>query len=420
MREVTWRLSSGAGVDNAQITTIFVKPMDMLSLSILVLFLGMYVNNKVTLLARNYIPPAVTGGLIFSICTAVLWGLGDIELEFDMRFRDLLLLVFFSTVGFSARLKNLAAGGRALAVMVLVAAVFLLLQNTISVGLAKLFGVPPAYGLMAGSVSLAGGHGTAAAWGAQGEAAGFSRASEVGLVFATFGLVFGGLLGGPIAKYLIRKHGLEGPASPDAENQQIQARQESSARAADSDPLFAVLRALLLLAICVSLGDIVNRYLISNRLLMPGFLTAMFVAIIITNLLDSFGHEAYTQTAKRFGDVSLNIFLAMSMMTLQLWHLSSGAGIIFFVLAVQVVAMTLFATFIVFRIMGKDYDAAVMAAGFTGLGLGATPVAIANMEAVTHHYGPSIKAFIVIPLIGAFFIDLLNAGVINLFIGYLK
>lgn len=406
-----------AGMDNVQITTIAVKPMDMLSLSILVLFLGMYLNNKVALLSRNYIPPAVTGGLLFSLFTAVLWAVWDIELDFDMRFRDLLLLVFFSTVGFSARLKNLAAGGRALAVMVLVAGVFLLIQNTIGVGLAKLFGVPPAYGLMAGSVSLAGGHGTAAAWGAQGEAAGFARASEVGLIFATFGLVFGGLVGGPVAKYLIRRHGLEAAASANADGEAPEDRQQLSS---DTDPLFSVLRALLLLAICVSLGDVVNRYLVGYGLLMPGFLTSMFVAIVITNLLDSAGHTAYTQTARRFGDVSLNIFLAMSMMTLQLWHLSSGAGMIFVVLAVQVVAMTLFATFIVFRIMGSDYDAAVMSAGFAGLGLGATPVAIANMEAVTHHYGPSIKAFIVIPLIGAFFIDLLNAGVINLFIGLLR
>ena len=407
-------------MDAAEITTILVKPMDMLSLSILVLFLGMYLNKRVQLLARNYIPPAVTGGLMFAVFSWLLWTIWGVELEFDMRFRDLLLLVFFSTVGFSAHLKNLAAGGRALAIMIVVAGVFLLLQNTISVGLAKLFGVPPAYGLMAGSVSLAGGHGTAAAWGAQGEAAGFARASEVGLVFATFGLVFGGLLGGPVAKYLIRRHQLQ--AAPAAQDgvQAVQLQGRSSKLSGNDDPLFAVLRALLLLAICVSLGDIVNRYLVANGLLMPGFLTAMFVAILITNLLDSLGHSAYTETARRFGEVSLNIFLAMSMMTLQLWHLSSGAGLIVLVLAAQVVAMTLFATLIVFRILGKDYDAAVIAAGFIGLGLGATPVAIANMEAVTRHYGPSIKAFIVIPLIGAFFIDLLNAGMINLFIEFLK
>jgi len=198
---------------NQTVITIYpIDPMDMLSMSILVLFLGMYLNKKIRFLGDNYIPPAVTGGLLFSTAMAFLYQFGDIELDFDMRFRDLLLLVFFSTVGLSARLKTLVAGGKALAILVVVSAVFLFAQDATGVLLALLFDTHPGYGLMAGSVSFAGGHGTAIAWGAEAEAAGLVDASEVGIVFATFGLIAGGLLGGPIARYLIGKHKVETPS----------------------------------------------------------------------------------------------------------------------------------------------------------------------------------------------------------------
>ncbi|MFV8816809.1 sodium/glutamate symporter [Haliea sp. E17] len=402
------------------ITVWQVKPMDMLTISILVLFVGMFLNSRLQILKRNYIPPAVSGGLLFSVITTAFYLLADIQFEFDMRFRDLLLLVFFSTVGLSSRLSQLARGGKALVILVFVAAVFLLMQNIIGVGFAYLAGAPLGYGLMAGSVSLAGGHGTAAAWAVEAQAAGLSHAGEVGMLFATFGLISGGLLGGPIARFLISRNQLSTPGHDTTAATEVHVTQAKVPAIFADYPLYPVLRGLLVLAVCVSLGDVINRYLAETGLRLPGFLASMFVGILLTNLLDLAGRPADLQTLNAFGGVSLHIFLVMSMMTMQLWHMSSMLLAVFLLLALQIVAMTLFASFVVFRLMGSDYDAAVLAAGFTGLGLGATPVALANVEAVTEHFGPSPKALIVIPLVGAFFIDLLNAGVINLFITFLN
>ncbi len=394
---------------------IQINPMDMLATSVGVLFLGMFLNRRVKVLAENYIPPAVTGGLLFAGAAALVHHFADVELEFDMRLRDLLLLVFFSTVGLSARFSALAAGGRALAILVLAAGVFLVLQNAVGIGIATIWGANPGYGLMAGSVSFAGGHGTAIAWGQVAEEAGLAGAAPMGLAFATFGLVAGGLVGGPVARRLLLRSPLptEKTGRPDLSPQPADATD-------DADWLFQVLVALLVLALCVSLGDLVNRSLLDRGLRFPGFLTAMFVGIIMTNALDAIGRPLRSHTLDRFGEVALNVFLAMSMMAIELWTLGSALRAITVVLLAQVLLMTVFAIWVVYRIMGRDYDAVVIAAGFTGLGLGATPVAIANMDAVTARYGPSTKAFLVVPLVGAFFIDILNAGTINFFIRLLS
>jgi ESS family glutamate:Na+ symporter len=398
--------------------TITIEPMDMLSLSILVLFLGMYLNRRIRLLGDNYIPPAVTGGLLSALVTVLFYELADLKIEFDMRFRDLLLLVFFSTVGLSARLRTLVGGGKALALLVVAAGVFLTLQNCVGIAIAMLSGAHPAYGLLAGSIAFAGGHGTAIAWGAVAEDAGLAGASAVGLAFATFGLVSGGLVGGPIARRLIERHRLSGPAADAEAATEPEASEEASAEAGDW--LYKVLLTLLMLALCVSLGDLVNRSLSARGIMLPGFLTSMFVGILLTNLVDFTWRPLCRATIDRFGDVALNVFLAMSMMAIQLWTLTAAAKVIVVVLLAQISLMTVFAILIVFRVMGRDYDAVVIASGFAGLGLGATPVAIANMNAVTSRYGPSTKAFLVVPLVGAFFIDVLNAGTINFFIRLIK
>ena len=393
-----------------------VVAMDMLSLSVLVLFLGMYLNRKIQFLSENYIPPAVTGGLLFSVATWLVYVQFDIQVEFDMRIRDLLLLVFFSTVGLSARMKTLVAGGRSLAILVCVAAVFLALQNSLGIAIALLFDAHPAYGLLAGSVSFAGGHGTAIAWGAVAEEAGLVDASGIGLTFATFGLVSGGLVGGPIARWLMQSGGLEGSREEDRDD-------GLDITSDDDDPiawLYPVLTTLLVLAICVSVGDLVNRYLSIREVRLPGFLTAMFIGILVTNFADTVRRPLARATLDRFGEVSLHIFLAMSMMTIELWALGNAASAIMIVLVAQILLMTIFAVFVVYRVMGRDYDAVVIAAGFAGMGLGATPIAIANMDAITTRYGPSAKALLVVPLVGAFFIDLLNAGTINFFIGLIR
>lgn len=401
------------------LTQIAVEPVDALVLSILVLYLGMYLNKKIRFLGDNYIPPAVTGGLICSAIVAVIYFVADRQINFDMQIRDVLLLVFFSTIGLSAKLRTLAAGGKALALLVAVAAVFLIIQDVTGIGLALLMGAHPGYGLMGGSVSFAGGHGTAIAWGATAENAGLAGASEVGIAFATFGLVAGGVIGGPIAKHLLSKNNLQGPGtdSQSEQKEQVNGSDDDSTSAGD---LSNILGGILLLAICVELGHAVNRYLFAEGVLLPGFLTSMFVGIVLTNLADLFKVRMNIVTIEKFGEVSLNIFLSMSLMSMQLWTLAGAVGPITIVLLAQTLVMTMFAVFIVFRVMGRDYDAAVIASGFSGLGLGATPVAIANMSAVTSRFGPSQKAFLVVPLVGAFFIDLLNAATIKFFIGIIS
>lgn len=401
-----------------------VQATDGLVLSILVLYLGLFLNRKIKVLGENYIPPAVTGGLICSLVVATLYSFADLQIRFDLQIRDLLLLVFFSTIGLSAKLRTLAAGGKALALLVLVAAVFLMIQDTTGILLALLFDAHPGYGLMGGSVSFAGGHGTAIAWGAEADAAGLVGASEIGIAFATFGLVAGGILGGPVARLLIARHRLVGPdenVNRDANESGSNGLQREKRDQADkATELFSILTAILVLALCVQLGDVVNRLLFDNGVLLPGFLTSMFVGIVITNLADTFKLEINPLTIGKLGDVSLAIFLSMSLMSMQLWTLTNAAAPILVALIVQMSVMTAFALFIVFRVMGRDYDACVISSGFVGLGLGATPVAIANMNAVTSRFGNSTKAFLIVPLVGAFFIDLLNAATIKLFIGVIS
>ena len=391
------------------------QPLHVLMLSILVLYLGFYLNRKIRFLSEFYIPPAVTGGLICSTVVAVVYGMADLEIAFDMRIRDLLLLVFFSTIGLSAKLRTLAAGGKALAILVVLAAVFLVFQDATGILLAMAFGVHPGYGLMGGSISFAGGHGTAIAWGAEAEAAGLAGAGAVGIAFATFGLIAGGLLGGPVARWLIRSNRLE----PESAARATAVEKGTAAGDGRAGELFNILTAILVLAVCVALGDSVNRFLFEKGVLLPGFLTAMFVGIVITNLSDVLRVEIHPVTIDKFGEVALNVFLAMSLMSMQLWTLATAVGPILVVLMAQMLVITAVVVFLVFRAMGRDYDACVISAGFVGLGLGATPVAIANMDAVTTHFGPSPKAFLVVPLVGAFFIDILNALVIKFFIGFM-
>jgi len=392
-----------------------VAPIHVLMLSVLVLYVGLYLNRKIRVLADNYIPPAITGGLICSAIVAAVYALTDLEISFDMRIRDVLLLVFFSTIGLSAKLRTLAAGGRALALLVAVAAVFLVLQDATGVAIAVLMGAHPGYGLMAGSVSFAGGHGTAIAWGAEAEAAGLAAAGMVGVAFATFGLIGGGLLGGPVARYLIARNRIATRAAETPGPEESETGDDGR-----GGELFNILTAILVLSICVAVGDSVNRYLFSKGVLLPGFLTAMLVGIVITNLSDLLRFPIHPRTIDKVGEVALNLFLAMSLMSMKLWGLAGAAGPILVALMIQMLVITLFAVFVVYRVMGRDYDACVISSGFVGLGLGATPVAIANMDAVTTRFGPSRKAFLVVPLVGAFFIDLMNALVIKGFIGVLS
>lgn len=389
---------------------VTIDGLDVLTISILVIFLGRYLTTHVAFLDRYHIPPAVTGGLLCSILTAVINLVWDVEVTFDLALRDLLLLFFFSTIGLSAKLRLLAEGGKTIVILVFVAATMLVLQDAAGVGLALLFGGHPAYGLFAGSVSFAGGHGTAIAWGAEADAAGLKGAAEFGIACATIGLVTGGIIGGPIGGWLIDRHGL----TPDESSTGAVLK----ASPTDERPvtIWSVLATLLMLSICVEAGDLVNRFFSIHGLKLPGFLTAMLVGIVITNVADLMGRGLHRPTISATGEFSLQLFLSMSLMSMQLWILASAATAILVAVMVQATLIALVAVYLVFRLTGRNYDSAVMASGFAGLGLGATPVAIANMDALTSRYGPSPKAFLVIPLIGAFFVDILNALVIKFFV----
>jgi ESS family glutamate:Na+ symporter len=387
---------------------IQVSGLDVLTIAILVLFVGRFLTTRIAALQRYNIPAAVTGGLLCSILVALVQLLWGAQITFDLALRDLLLLFFFSTIGLSAKLRLLAEGGKTIAILILVAAGMLVLQNVTGVGLALLFGGHPGYGLFAGSISFAGGHGTAIAWGAEATAAGLEGAAEFGIACATFGLVAGGIIGGPIGGWLIEKYRLTPADTGNGQGSSI----------TDHAPvtIWSVLATVLMLSICIEAGDLVNRFLSVNGLKLPGFLTAMVVGIVISNVSDLLGRELHKPTIDATGEFSLQLFLSMSLMSMQLWILANAATAILAAVMMQALLITLVAIYLVFRLTGKSYDSAVMASGFAGLGLGATPVAIANMNALTGRYGPSPKAFLVIPLIGAFFVDLTNALVIKFFL----
>lgn len=395
---------------------IVISGYDVLVISIVVWFIGAAVNRKIAFLERFSIPLAVTGGLICSTLVALIYAFADIEISFDMSIRDELLLIFFSTIGLTAKLRLLKEGGKALALLLLIASVFLVIQNVTGVLLVKSMGAHPAYGLFGGSVSFAGGYGTAIAWGGVAEEAGLKLAKEIGIAFATFGLIAGGIIGGPIGEFLIKRQKLT-PLPNSNASAPLEKISATEATQVLAPTIGSVLGTIMLLAVCVEAGSLVNRMLFSAGVTLPGFLTSMMVGIIITNGADLFKIELSETALERGGELALQLFLCMSLMSIQLWTLSQAIGSVLIVLSVQILVMTAFATWVVFRVMGRDYDAAVIASGFIGLGLGATPVGIANMNALTSKYTPSPKAFLLIPLVGAFFIDLVNALVIKFFVG---
>ncbi len=394
--------------------TYQVEGMDFVILSIASIFIGTFINRTVPLLKRNNIPDAVTGGLLFSILLAVISAQWNLSFEFDLRIRDLLLLVFFTTVGLTAKFRLLLAGGKALAILLLAAMFFLILQNTTGVLIAMVFGIEPAYGLFVGSISLAGGHGTAIAWGAEAAKAGLEHAEILGITFATFGLIMGGIIGGPIAGQLIRRNNLR----PESESGSIDIIKTKSEVTDQYRPtaLNEIMKTILVIAVCIQVGDLVNRFLFDSGMLLPGFLTAMLMAIAITNMGEFFKFKMSERTVDVANNMSLQVFLSMSLISMQFAALSGSILFAVIIMCIQVTLITIFTMWVVYRLMGRDYDAAVMASGFAGLGLGATPVAIGNMNAITSKYGPSPKAFLVVPLVGAFFIDIANALILKFFL----
>ena len=390
-------------------------PRQTLIIAILVLYLGRYINDRLRVLRDYNIPEPVTGGLLASIFFGLLYGFADIEVNFDMANRNMLLIVFFTTIGLSSRIDVLKQGGKSLLILLFLAIGYLFLQNLVGIGIAAAAGAPPVVGVLTGSVSLSGGHGTAIAWAPTfGSEYGIPFAMEIGLACATFGLIFGGIIGGPIARFLIWRHKL----TPEETGDLTVGFRYKEHEIIDVD---GILKVLLVIAIAIGLGLHLNALLGGWGLKLPDFVTCLFAGIILTNSLPRFLPKYQWPTGTRslalVSDVSLGLFLAMSLMSLQLWALADLAGSMVLLLGAQVLLITMFSVFVVFKALGANYDAAVICSGYSGLALGATPTAIANMTAVTKSLGPSPRAFVVVPLVGAFFIDLSNAMIINVLLG---
>jgi|688.fasta_scaffold06932_3 ESS family glutamate:Na+ symporter len=394
------------------------------TLGILVLFIGKSLNNSVRLLREFTIPEPVSGGLFVAVLISLLHFVFGLEINFSLRARDVLLVVFFTTVGMNASFADLRRGGRALVVLLTLTIVLMLAQNALGISLARWSGLPPASGLLVGTVSLIGGHGTTIAWAPQfASEHGVTNAVEIGIAAATFGLILASASGGPIARFLIRRHRLALPAAHPA-SARVPAPAEE-ARPAKHEALIRsqdFLGAVLAINVCIILGSILQELIRDLGLFLPLFVPCLIVGILLSNLLPAkgarlpFGWPARTPAVDLIAEIALGSFLAMSLMTIQFWTLVDLAGPLLLILVAQFLLSLLVNLFLVFPLLGGNYDAAVIAAGFSGFTLGSTPTAMANMTAVTQKFGPSSKAFIVLPLVSAFFIDLLNAVLIPYFL----
>jgi ESS family glutamate:Na+ symporter len=392
-----------------------------LIVAILVLFLGRWLNRRFAPLRDWNIPEPVTGGLVASLAFGALYLVAGQQIAFTMDLRDTLLVAFFTTIGLSANVGMLSSGGVILLVLTIVAAANNVIQTGVGVGLAQLLGISPGVGILAGSAALAGGHGTVIAW-APTIAGKFSvpNAVEIGTAAATFGLVAGGVLGGPLAHNLINRYRLA-PAGQAVPLTVGSTFAEEPRLKLDATGVF---NALLVIAVAIGLGGRLNALVAGLGFKLPSFVTALFAGIVLSNTIPHLFPKLHWPTGSPplalVAEISLGLFLAMSLMSLQLWTLLEVAGPLLAILAAQIAVSWCLMRYVVFRIVGGNYDAAVTSAGMLGLSLGATPTAIAIMMAVTKMHGASPRSFIVVPLVGAFFIDIANAVTLQTFVALLS
>jgi ESS family glutamate:Na+ symporter len=395
---------------------INVDLLGTLLIALLILAIGYFLSHRVAFLSRNSIPEPVIGGLLFSVLSAVAYTVFDISFAFEMDLKSPLMVMFFTTVGLAASVKLLIKGGPRVVLFLGVATLMLLLQNTIGVVLATAADMHPLFGLVMGSVTLSGGHGNGATYaGLFGSHYNLQGVLEFAMAAATFGLVLGGIIGGPVTERLIRKYDLK----PTVDHVEPDDMVTFDLDDTDIVTPRVMMETLLILAACMLAGAWLHGIVTQWGLVLPSFLMPLLLGVAATNLCDFSGkYTISTGSIDLWGTMSLSIFLAMAMMSLRVWELLSLAGPMLAIIAVQVVAVALFAYFVTFRVMGKNYDAAIMAGGHCGFAMGATPTAVANMEALVSRHGPSPQAFLVVPLVGAFFIDITNALVIQLFLAF--
>jgi glutamate:Na+ symporter, ESS family len=383
-----------------------------LAAAIAVLFVGAAVQVRIAFLRDNNIPVPVVGGLVFAVLTTIIFLGFDLRIGLDMALKEPMMLAFFTTIGLGADFRLLVRGGPRLLLFAAVCVIYLIVQDGLGLMAAVGMDLHPLVGLLGGSITLSGGHGTGAAYAERfADVQNIAGVMELAMACATFGLILGGLIGGPVAGRLIRLHGLESASSHE---QAADADEDEQHGPINSDTLLWALFAVL---VCLIGGVLLARALGNAAFTLPGFIWCLMIGVALRNLEHLVPKLAvHRPTVDMLGSISLSIFLAMALMSLRLWELLSLAGPLLVMLLIQTAGMALFASLVTFRFMGRNYDSAIIAGGHCGFGMGATPTAVANMEAITRRYGPSPQAFLVVPLMGAFFIDFLNALVIQ---GYL-
>lgn len=394
--------------------------LQTLTLAAVVYFAGIQLRNRIRWIDRLNIPAAVVGGLLFTVLAMVgheRW----FSVQLDTSAQPVLIVAFFTTIGMGASLALLRRGGMQVLVFLIFATAFCFVQNFAGMAIAMGFGENPLLGVMAGSVTLVGGPATGLAFAPLFEQAGLVGAAPLALAAATVGIVCGGIVGGPVGTWLIQRHALRSASASTGELQAELAPPPATLIVDVEREDNVVLRNLVWLAIAMGLGSLVSRYFASLGLTLPSYIGAMLVASLLRNVDDVTGHMRIDLKAVEFvGNVALNVFLVVALMDLRLWQLADLALPLLAILAAQVALVAVFALSVSFWLMGRDYDSAVMAAGFVGFVLGTTANAVANMQSLVRRFGPAPRAFLVVPLVGAFFIDFTNAMIITVFVNWLR
>ncbi|WP_158135340.1 sodium/glutamate symporter [Vibrio navarrensis] len=404
---------------------ITVGALESFLVAISVLFLGHFINAKLPVLRKFNIPEPIVGGLIVA-CAITALHFHGVDLQFDLPLQNTFMLMFFATVGLAANYTQLLKGGAKVLLFLAIASVYIVIQNGVGVTLASALGLEPLMGLIAGSITLSGGHGTGAAWSQTfTDLYGIENTLEIAMASATFGLIIGGLIGSPVAQRLVDKHQFESEYGRGSKtHEKFPELVTYNENEEDKVTAKKVIEKLFFLLICVTGAKYVEQWVSAYQikwLMIPDFVYALFIGVIITNLLEvSKIRKLDAETIDMLGTVSLSLFLAMALMSLKLWNIFDLAIPFLLILAVQSLVLALFTYYVTFRVMGRNYDAAVMAGGHCGFGLGATPTAVMNMGSIVNRFGPSPQAFMVVPIVGAFFIDIVNLLILQGFISFIK
>lgn len=403
--------------------TIELNLYQTLAAAVAVFFLGSFLKDRVSIFRKYCIPAPVIGGTIFSIVNCILYTQGIWNYSQDTVMQNWCMMLFFTSIGYMASIRLIKKGGLLVVKMAFLVFLLIVIQDLVGVTFANAFSLNPLMGLADGSIPLVGGHGTSGSFGPVLEALGLKDATTIAFAAATFGLVSGSFLGGPVGELLIRRFHLKSDEDENGdevpENRTEHEIEGDDAAAYLNMDRFMYAFGQLLLA--MGLGTYVSQFFINIGLVFPGYIGAMLVAAVIRNISDMTGlFGCYQRESEVLGGICLNVFLSCALMSLKLWQLADLAIPLIATLIVQVSIMGLFAYFVIFRVMGRNYEAAVMASGSCGFSLGATPNAIANMNAMCERFGPAHTAYFVIPLIGAFVVDFLNASVLMVFMNILK